>query len=74
MLSTKFTRLVGCSLPIQQAGMGGVALPKLAAAVADAGGLGMIGGVRLPAPFLANALDQLRQHIVKMHATTSGSS
>jgi nitronate monooxygenase len=40
MLNTAFTELVGCQVPIQQAGMGGVATPELAAAVADAGGLG----------------------------------
>lgn len=61
MLTTPFTTLVGCSVPIQQAGMGGVALPALAAAVSEAGGLGMIGGVRLPAPFLADALEGLRR-------------
>src|SRR5438045_952902 len=59
MLTTRFTRLVGCSAPLQQAGMGGVATWELAAAVAEAGGLGMLGAVRLPAPFLARALDQL---------------
>jgi NAD(P)H-dependent flavin oxidoreductase YrpB (nitropropane dioxygenase family) len=46
---------------VQQAGMGGVAAPALTAAVADAGGLGMLGGVRLPAPFLTRALDQICQ-------------
>jgi NAD(P)H-dependent flavin oxidoreductase YrpB (nitropropane dioxygenase family) len=61
MLTTPFTTLVGCSVPVQQAGMGGVATPELAAAVANAGGLGMLGGVRLSAPFLTSALDQLRQ-------------
>lgn len=42
VLSTAFTRLVGCRLPIQQAAMGRIAGPALAAAVAGAGGLGMI--------------------------------
>ncbi len=60
MLTTRFTTLVGCRVPIQQAGMGGVAMRELAGAVAEAGGLGMIGGVRLPAPFLAAMLDDLR--------------
>ncbi len=32
MLSTRFTALVGCAVPIQQAGMGAVAPPELAAA------------------------------------------
>jgi len=39
---TPFTELVGCRLPLQQAGMGGVTTPELAGAVARAGGLGMI--------------------------------
>jgi len=40
MLTTRFTELVGCSVPIQQAGMGrGIASPRLAAAVTNAGGL-----------------------------------
>ena len=42
MLTTRFTQLVGCSVPIQQAGMGGLANPSLAAAVTNAGGLGIM--------------------------------
>ena len=42
MLTTRFTELVGCSVPIQQAGMASHAKPGLAAAVANAGGLGMV--------------------------------
>jgi nitronate monooxygenase len=42
MLKTRFTTLVSCSIPIQQAGMGGLSPPRLAAAVANAGGLGML--------------------------------
>jgi len=42
MLATAFTDLVGCRVPIQQAAMGRIAGPALAAAVAGAGGLGMI--------------------------------
>src|SRR5438046_742293 len=56
MLTTRFTELVGCRVPIQQAGMGGVASPELALAVAEAGGLGMLGGVLIPAPVLAEML------------------
>jgi nitronate monooxygenase len=48
MLSpTPFTRLVGCRLPLQQAGMGGVTTPALAAAVAAEGGLGMVAAAGL---------------------------
>ena len=42
MLTTRFTELVGCTVPIQQAGMGFFAHPPLAKAVAKAGGLGMV--------------------------------
>jgi nitronate monooxygenase len=41
---TRFTDLVGCRHPLQQAGMGGMATPELAVAVAVAGGLGMVSG------------------------------
>ncbi|MCI4371830.1 MAG: nitronate monooxygenase, partial [Thermoplasmata archaeon] len=43
MLKTRFTELVGCTVPLQRAGIGYLAMPRLAAAVANAGGLGMLG-------------------------------
>jgi nitronate monooxygenase len=42
MLSTRFTELVGCDVPIQQAPMGLIAPPGLALAVARAGGVGSV--------------------------------
>jgi NAD(P)H-dependent flavin oxidoreductase YrpB (nitropropane dioxygenase family) len=42
VVSTRFTELVGCELPLQLAPMGGVGTTELAAAVAGAGGLGMV--------------------------------
>ena len=39
---TRFTDLIGCTLPLQLAPMGGVGTTELAAAVAAAGGLGMV--------------------------------
>ncbi|MFC5992631.1 nitronate monooxygenase [Pseudonocardia hispaniensis] len=42
MVETRFTRLVGCSVPVQQAPMGPVSPPGLALAVAAAGGLGTL--------------------------------
>jgi nitronate monooxygenase len=57
VLTTPFTTLVGCPVPIQQAGMGSVATPALAAAVSRAGGLGMIAGVMVPPDALAAMLD-----------------
>lgn len=41
-ISTAFTELVGCRVPIQQAGMGAASTPELALAVSQAGGLGML--------------------------------
>jgi nitronate monooxygenase len=38
----RFCELIGCRVPIQQAGMTRVTTPALAAAVAEAGGLGML--------------------------------
>ena len=62
MLSTRFTELVGCTVPIQQAGMGDLANPRLAAAVADAGGLGMVSVYQGLSPArIADVLDRLRQ-------------
>ena len=57
MLTTSFTEKVGCSVPLQQAGMGGVATADLAVAVAEAGALGMIGGARVPAERMAQMLE-----------------
>lgn len=42
MVETAFTRLVGCTVPIQLAGMGSILSPELAAAVSNAGGLGQL--------------------------------
>jgi len=53
MLQTAFTRMTGCSVPIQQAGMGGAATPGLAAAVSAAGGLGMVCLPMVPAEDVA---------------------
>src|SRR5260370_38875790 len=43
-ISSRFTGLVGCDLPIQLAAMGKVGSTELAAAVAQAGGVGMVRG------------------------------
>ena len=65
MLSTRFTELVGCTVPIQQAGMGFYAHPPLASAVAAAGGLGMVsvyGGYGGPPESIAALLDTVQDH------------
>jgi nitronate monooxygenase len=59
MLTTAFTELLGCRLPLQQAPMGGVTTPELVAAVAGAGAVGMVPAQMLPAEALAALLDDL---------------
>ncbi|HEX8075543.1 MAG TPA: nitronate monooxygenase [Thermoleophilaceae bacterium] len=49
-IDTRFTDLVGCELPLQLAAMGLVGTTELAAAVTDAGGLGMVPSEWEPAP------------------------
>jgi len=65
MLTTSFTRLVGCSVPIQLAGMGPVLTPELAAAVCEAGGLGMVTMFPIPATAASAMLDAIRQKTAK---------
>jgi nitronate monooxygenase len=57
-MSDRFTSLVGCELPIQCAAMSGIATAPLAAAVSNAGGLGMLGVGRRGAPQLAAMIDE----------------
>jgi len=56
---TPFTELIGCRLPLQQAGMGGVATTELALAVARARALGLVGAAGVPADVLAHELQQI---------------
>ena len=39
MIATRFTELIGCAVPIKQAGMASAAPPALAATVSEAGAL-----------------------------------
>jgi len=55
-----FTDLLGCALPLQQAPMGAVATVALAAAVANAGGVGMLSTDHVEPPALAAMLEGLR--------------
>ena len=59
MGAKEFTDLVGCRYPLQQAGMGGSATPELAAAVSEAGALGMIGAGGMPGKALGALLDRV---------------
>jgi nitronate monooxygenase len=59
-LSNPLTRLLGCDVPVLLAGMGGVAHWELAAAVANAGGFGMLGMVREPVSLIESEIAALR--------------
>lgn len=64
MLETPFTRLVGCTVPLQLAGMGPISSPELTAAVSEAGGLGVITLARAP-------LDVVEQRLARIRELTS---
>jgi NAD(P)H-dependent flavin oxidoreductase YrpB (nitropropane dioxygenase family) len=59
-LSTRFCQLVGVRYPIVQTGMGWVAGPRLVAATADAGGLGILASATMTYPELAVAIAEVR--------------
>src|SRR5262245_66337788 len=50
MLHTRLTEEYGLELPFISAGMGFIALPELASAVSNAGGLGLLGVGASPPP------------------------
>jgi nitronate monooxygenase len=61
MLKTRFTELTGCKVPIQQAPIGGgLARPPLAAAVAEAGGLGMVAATGLSETQVIERLNEVK--------------
>ena len=64
MLETAFTRLVGCTVPIQLAGMGSILSPELAAAVSEAGALGQI-------TFAGIEVDDAKRRLDKLTSLTS---
>lgn len=59
-MRTTFTDLVGIEVPIVQAPIGGLAQPPLAAAVSNAGGLGMLALTWLEPDAVRAAIDQIR--------------
>ncbi|MEX0762806.1 MAG: nitronate monooxygenase [Dehalococcoidia bacterium] len=61
MLATRFTGLVGCDIPFQQAPMGAVTTPALVAAVANAGGVGMLPLQAMPPQIVSATLDDIAQ-------------
>ncbi len=59
-LTTRFCRLVGVRYPIVQTGMGWVAGPRLVAATAEAGGLGILASATMTVSELASAIAEVR--------------
>jgi len=59
-LDTRFCRLVGVRYPIVQTGMGWVAGPRLVAATAEAGGLGILASATMTFPELVTAVAEVR--------------
>jgi len=53
--------MIGCTAPIQLAGMPGVGTVELAALVASAGGLGMISATHISPIYLSETLDELKR-------------
>ncbi|BEI85686.1 hypothetical protein CcaverHIS002_0510870 [Cutaneotrichosporon cavernicola] len=62
-LNTPMTELFGVQHPIMLAGMSVAAGPKLAAAVTNAGGLGVIGGVRATPKYLRSQIHEIKKHL-----------
>jgi enoyl-[acyl-carrier protein] reductase II len=60
MFRTALTETLGIEYPIIQAGMGGVACAELAAAVSNAGGLGVIGGAMLMGDTLRDEIRKIK--------------
>ncbi|TMI24512.1 enoyl-[acyl-carrier-protein] reductase FabK, partial [Candidatus Bathyarchaeota archaeon] len=53
--------MIGCLVPIQQAGMAALANPELAAAVSEAGALGMVSVGGLPPEKVTRELELVRK-------------
>lgn len=60
-MQTELTRLLGIEYPIIQGGMAWVAEYHLAAAVSEAGGLGLIGGANAPADWVRRQIREAKE-------------
>ncbi|CAH7675809.1 hypothetical protein BY996DRAFT_4594678 [Phakopsora pachyrhizi] len=65
VISTALTKALGIKIPVVQGGMMWIGLPKLVAAVSNAGGLGILTGLTQPTP------DDLRRAIHETRRLTS---
>lgn len=60
-MKTRITEILGITYPIIQGGMAWVAEANLAAAVSQAGGLGLIGGANAPADVVRNEIQKAKK-------------
>lgn len=67
-ITTPLTKLFGIERPILLAGMNVAAGPELAAAVTNAGGLGVIGGVGYTPKFLKMQIDEIKADLKDKNA------
>jgi NAD(P)H-dependent flavin oxidoreductase YrpB (nitropropane dioxygenase family) len=68
IFSTNLTKLFKINHPVMLAGMNVAAGPKLAAAVTNSGGIGVIGGVRQTPKFLKGSIEELKSHLEDKNA------
>ncbi len=67
-IRTTLTDLFNIKHPILLAGMNVAAGPKLAAAVTNAGGMGVLGGINYTPDMLRDQIDELKSHLVDKKA------
>ena len=60
-MKTSITKLLGIEYPIIQGGMAWVAEYHLAAAVSEAGGLGLIGAANAPAEWVREQIQKVKE-------------
>ncbi|KAI0080612.1 2-nitropropane dioxygenase [Panus rudis PR-1116 ss-1] len=68
VFDTPLTRLFKINHPVMLAGMNVAAGPKLAAAVTNAGGIGVIGGIRLSPKMLRDTIAELKANLEDKNA------
>ncbi|KAG9318248.1 2-nitropropane dioxygenase [Chiua virens] len=68
VFSTPLTRLFKINHPIMLAGMNVAAGPRLAAAVTNSGGIGVIGGLRQTPKVLKRSIEELKSHLEDKNA------
>ena len=67
-IRTPLTDLFKINHPVLLAGMNVAAGPKLAAAVTNAGGMGVLGGINYTPDMLRDQIEELKSHLVDKKA------